>query len=113
VRGHSADPEMAIKSDADFNDNTLKECGTREHAVNPIGHLRRELSSFGVIILTLSCISPVFSIFGVGADILQHAGTGAAGLFLFGIGAAVVWAVVYAELGSAYPYAGGDQPCVY
>jgi amino acid transporter len=29
-------------------------------------------------------------------------------LFLIGIGAAVIWAVIYAELGSAYPYAGGD-----
>ena len=72
------------------------------------GRLHRELSTFGVIVLTLSCISPVFSIFGVGADIVQHAGTGTAGLFLLGIGAAVVWAAVYAELGSAYPYAGGD-----
>ena len=39
---------------------------------------------------------------------LLHAGTGAAGMFICGIGVAVVWAVVYAELGSAYPYAGGD-----
>jgi amino acid transporter len=72
------------------------------------GGLHRELSSLGVLILTLSCLSPVFSIYGVGADVLQHAGTGAAGLFLFGILATVVWVMVYAELGSAYPYAGGD-----
>lgn len=72
------------------------------------GQLHRKLSSFGVLLLTLSCLSPVFSIYGVGADVLQHAGTGAAGLFLIGIGAAIIWAVVYAELGSAYPYAGGD-----
>lgn len=39
---------------------------------------------------------------------LQHAGTGAAALFLIGIAAALVWAIIYAELGSAYPYAGGD-----
>lgn len=39
---------------------------------------------------------------------LLHAGTGTAGMFICGIGVAVVWAVVYAELGSAYPYAGGD-----
>jgi amino acid transporter len=72
------------------------------------GQLHRKLSSFGVLLLTLSCLSPVFSIYGVGADVLQHAGTGAALLFLIGIAAAVIWAVVYAELGSAYPYAGGD-----
>jgi amino acid transporter len=72
------------------------------------GQLHRKLSSFGALLLTLSCLSPVFSIYGVGADVLQHAGTGAAGLFLIGIAAAVIWAVIYAELGSAYPYAGGD-----
>jgi amino acid transporter len=58
--------------------------------------------------LTLSCLSPVFSIYGVGSDVLQHAGTGAAGMFLCGVVVAVIWAVVYAELGSAYPYSGGD-----
>ncbi|MEO8927224.1 MAG: APC family permease [Caulobacteraceae bacterium] len=74
----------------------------------PAGRLRRRLSSFGVLLLTLSCLSPVLSIYGVGADVLGHAGTGAADLFLLAVGAAVVWAVVYAELGSAFPYAGGD-----
>ncbi len=71
-------------------------------------HLHRKLSSFGVLLLTLSCLSPVFSVYGPGSDVLQHAGTGAATLFLVGIGAALVWAMVYAELGSAYPYSGGD-----
>ncbi len=61
-----------------------------------------------MLLLTLSCLSPVFSIYGIGSDVLLHAGTGAAGMFICGIGAALVWAVVYAELGSAYPYAGGD-----
>ncbi len=70
--------------------------------------LRRELSSFGVLLLTLSALSPVFSVFGVGAQVLQQAGTGAAWLFLVALLAALVWAVVYAELGSAFPYAGGD-----
>ena len=70
--------------------------------------MHRKLSSFGVLLLTLSCLSPVFSIYGVGSDVLLHAGTGAAAMFIGGIGVAVIWAVVYAELGSAYPYAGGD-----
>jgi amino acid transporter len=70
--------------------------------------LHRKLSSFGVLLLTLSCLSPVFSIYGVGADVLLHAGTGAAEVFICGIGVAVIWAIVYAELGAAYPYAGGD-----
>jgi amino acid transporter len=70
--------------------------------------LHRKLSSWGVLLLTLSCLSPVLSIYGVGSDVLLHTGTGAAALFLCGIGVAVVWAVVYAELGSAFPYAGGE-----
>jgi amino acid transporter len=68
----------------------------------------RKLSWFGVLMLTLSCLSPVFGVYGFGSDILQHAGTGAAPLFLLGIGTSVVWVLVYAELGSAYPFAGGD-----
>jgi amino acid transporter len=71
-------------------------------------HLHRRLASFGVLLLTLSCLSPVLSIYGIGSDVLLHAGTGAAAVFVCGIAVAVVWAVVYAELGSAYPYAGGD-----
>jgi amino acid transporter len=81
-------------------------------AVEPISYatnqLHRELSSFGVLLLTLSCLSPVYSIYGIGSDVLLHVGTGAAIVFICGIGVAVVWAVVYAELASAYPYAGGD-----
>ena len=84
----------------------------RSATVQPLAtagnQLHRKLSSFGVLLLTLSCLSPVFSIYGIGSDVLLHAGTGAAGMFMCGIGAALVWAVVYAELGSAYPYAGGD-----
>lgn len=47
--------------------------------------LHRKLNSFGVLLLTLSCLSPVLSIYGVGSDVLQHAGTGAAGPFIIGI----------------------------
>jgi len=72
------------------------------------GRLRRELSSVGVLLLTLSSLSPVVSVFGVGGDVLHQAGAAAAGVFGLGLLAALVWAVVYAELGSAYPYAGGD-----
>lgn len=72
------------------------------------GRLHRKLSSFGVLLLTLSCLSPVLSVYGVGADILKTAGTAAAWLFLLGILVAAIWGMVYAELASAYPYAGGD-----
>jgi amino acid transporter len=77
-------------------------------ALPPPHGLHRTLSSFGVLLLTLSCLSPALSIDGVGADVLQHTGSGAVGLFVLGLAAALVWSVVYAELGSAYPYSGGD-----
>lgn len=70
--------------------------------------LHRRLSPFDALLLTLSCLSPVFSVYGPGADVLRQSGTGAAALFALGIAVAAVWAMVYAELGSAYPYAGGD-----
>jgi len=84
--------------------------------VEPIGDtavihpsaLHRQLSPFEVWLLTLSCLSPVFSVYGVGGDVLVHAGTGTVLLSLLGLGAALLWGFVYAELGSAFPYAGGD-----
>ena len=86
-----------------------------EHSEQPLTvapiaptRLHRKLSAFDTLLLTLSCLSPVFSVYGPGSDVLQHAGTGAAALFLIGVGVAAIWGVVYAELGSAYPYAGGD-----
>jgi amino acid transporter len=72
------------------------------------GKLTQRLSSFGVLLLTLSSLSPIVSITSSGADVLHQAGTGAAVLFGLGVAIALVWGVVYAELGSAYPYAGGD-----
>lgn len=92
---------MPNSSDVTIADTTPK-------VLTPRRQLRRSLSTFGVLMLTLSCLSPAFSIYGVGADVLQHAGGAAAGLFMVAMVAAVIWAVVYAELGSAFPYAGGD-----
>jgi amino acid transporter len=81
-------------------------------AVANVPLLRRELSAFAVLMLTLSCLSPIQSIYGVGSDVLQHAGTGAALLFLLALFPALAWALVYAEIASAYPYAGGDYVAV-
>lgn len=77
-------------------------------AIAPETRLHRRLTSFEALLLTLSCLSPVFSVYGPGAAVLDQTGTGAAALFALGIGVAAVWGMVYAELGSAYPYAGGD-----
>ena len=61
--------------------NPLPANGARATDASPGSppRLQRRLSSFGVLLLTLSCLSPVFSVYGVGSDVLQHAGTGAAG----------------------------------
>jgi len=74
--------------------------------------LRRELSAFAVLMLTLSCLSPVQAVYSTGSDVLQHAGTGAALLFLLALLPALAWALVYAEIASAFPYAGGDYVAV-
>jgi amino acid transporter len=70
--------------------------------------LRRELSAFAVLLLTLSCLSPIASIYVTGSDVLQQTGTGAALLFPLALIAAITWGLVYAEIAAAYPYAGGD-----
>jgi len=78
------------------------------NSTTPETRLHRRLTPFDALLLTLSCLSPVFSVYGPGAEVLRQSGTGAAALFALGIGVAAVWGMVYAELGSAYPYAGGD-----
>jgi amino acid transporter len=90
------------------NQQSLAHIATGPPVADSANRLHRQIRSFGVLLLTLSCLSPVVSIYGAGSDVLLHAGTGAAGMFICGMVVAVIWAVVYAELGSAYPYAGGD-----
>jgi amino acid transporter len=75
-------------------------------------NLRRDLSSFEVCLLTLSNASPLFNIYIVGGDVLHQVGTASVAAFLIGVAATVVWVIVYAELASAYPYAGGDYVAV-
>ncbi|WP_327754556.1 APC family permease (plasmid) [Sphingobium sp. SJ10-10] len=58
--------------------------------------------------LTLSCLSPVLSVYGAGSEVLRQAGTAAGPLFLLGIAATALFVLVYAEFGAAFPYAGGD-----
>jgi amino acid transporter len=85
-----------------------EDCSAQASIASHSTALHRQLSPFGVWLLTLSCLSPVFSVYGVGGDVLVHAGTGTVVLFVMGLGAALLWGFVYAELGSAFPYAGGD-----
>ncbi len=70
--------------------------------------LKRQLSWVSVLLLTLSALSPVVSVYGYGGGVVKLAGTGTPALFLFAMVPVLIWGAVYAELGSAYPFAGGD-----
>ncbi len=72
--------------------------------------LHRVLSPLGVAFLAFSALSPAFSVY-VGGDVVLHiAGTGAAIAFLLGGVAAAILGLLYAEVGAAFPGAGGVYP---
>jgi amino acid transporter len=78
------------------------------HDIPPRAHtLDRALGPAGVMLLTLSALSPVASVYITGAGVLHLAGTGAALAFLAGGMIAAILALLYAELGAAFPGAGG------
>lgn len=68
----------------------------------------RSLSNFGVIILTLSVLSPGVSVLVSGSAIVQDAGTGVVMAFLLGALVCYCQTSMAAELGAAYPTAGYD-----
>ena len=75
----------------------------------PLG-LNRVLGPLGVMFLSFSALSPVFSVY-IGGDVVLHmAGTGAAIAFLAGGVVAAILALLYAEVGAAFPGAGGVYP---
>ncbi len=73
----------------------------------PAPTLHRSLTPLGVMLLTFSALSPVMSVYIGGAGVLHMAGTGAALAFLIGGVVSALLALLYAELGSAFPTAGG------
>ena len=74
--------------------------------------LIRSMKLLGALFLTLSAATPASSVFVIVPDVLSQAGTGA----LLSMAAAALIAVcvaqVYAELGSAFPFAGGEYAMV-
>ena len=72
----------------------------------------RSLSGFGVIILTLSVLSPGVSVLVSGGAILQEAGTGTVLAFLLGSLVCYCQTSMAAELGAAYPTAGYDYAAI-
>src|SRR5665213_2825367 len=72
----------------------------------------RSLTGFGVVVLTLSLLSPGVSIFVSGGTIIQEAGSAAIAAFLLGTLINYCQTSMAAELGSAYPTAGYDYAAV-
>jgi len=76
----------------------------------PTQTLHRSLSPLEVMFLTFSALSPALSVFIFGDGILHMGGTGTAAAVLIGGGVSVIMTFLYAELGSAFPQAGGVYP---
>ncbi len=74
------------------------------------GRLRRSLGPIGVMLLTLSALSPAFSFYIAGDTVLRMAGTGAGLAYLAGGLGSAILALLFAEVGAAFPGAGGVYP---
>src|SRR3954462_20049 len=72
----------------------------------------RSLSGLGVIILTLSVLSPGVSVLVSGSSILAQAGTGVVLAFVAGSLVCYCQTSMAAELGAAYPTAGYDYAAI-
>jgi len=72
--------------------------------------LHRTLTSIEVVFLAFSALSPALSVFIYGDSILHMAGSGTAAAVLIGGGVAAISGLLYAELGAAFPQAGGIYP---
>jgi amino acid transporter len=72
--------------------------------------LERSLRGSGVLLLTLSALSPTASVFVTGATILHLAGTGTAPAVIVGGVVILLASLLAAELGAAFPSAGGIYP---
>ena len=72
----------------------------------------RSLSGLGVIILTLSVLSPGVSVLVSGGSILSQAGTGTVLAFVVGSLVCYCQTSMAAELGAAYPTAGYDYAAI-
>ncbi len=72
--------------------------------------LHRTLGPLEILFLVFSALSPAMSVFIYGDGVLRMAGTGAVAAVMAGGLIAAVAAYLYAELGAAFPQAGGVYP---
>lgn len=81
-----------------------------EPEVQTLPTLHRTLGPLEMIFLVFSALSPAMSVFIYGDGVLRMAGTGAVAAVLIGGVIAAIAAYLYAELGAAFPRAGGVYP---
>ena len=74
--------------------------------------LKRSMRVMGVLLLTLSGVTPASSVFIGVPEVISEAGTGALISMIIGALLAAPIACVYAELSSAFPIAGGEYALV-
>ena len=74
--------------------------------------LKRNMKRMGVLLLTLSSITPAASVFIMAPGVVQQAGSGAVLSFLAAAFISLCVAYAYAELASAYPLTGGEYAVV-
>ena len=74
---------------------------------NPPG-LKRSMRVTGALLLTLSAVTPASSVFIIVPGVIAQAGTGAFAAMVAAALLSIPIAYVYAELGSAFPIAGGE-----
>lgn len=74
----------------------------------PAPPFQRSMRVVGVLLLTLSAVTPASSVFVIVPGIISQAGSGAFIAMLAAAFVAMAMATVYAELASAFPHAGGE-----
>ena len=72
------------------------------------GVFKRQMKLTGVLLLTLSAITPAASVYVILPGVIQTAGTGTVVALIAASLVGLAIAFIYAELASAYPIAGGE-----
>jgi amino acid transporter len=74
--------------------------------------LKQSMHRLGVLLVTVSGITPAASVFIIGQDVIRQAGTGALLCFIIAALLGLATAYVYAELASAFPLTGGEYSII-